>query len=304
MFSFFGRSGLSSCSGRLELTRAESHQSHEVRFLLRLQLCTFFIVVMRVLLSILLVVFAFEGAGRVLALESHDARVAPVVTTTTMIASPNIDFCTTCISFGQSSIQELINIILNVGVVGSCTKLCQALAEKVGSQIVGVGCTILCGFVGVREFVKLVQKADLDPFYLCELLRICPTFDGGDAELVNVTVTPREGPQGTQFRVNVKFATVNGTGIGETMIDVHTVDKLPIGGSQMTTAQKPGTYAFAWNVKAQPDPNCDPTQGFCEKWLPGNYTADVSLCYGECGSKHPHSQVYFEGTGSFAITEK
>ena len=28
-------------------------------------------------------------------------------------------------------------------------------------------------------------------------------------------------------------------------------------------------------VKAEPDPNCDPTQGPCEMWLPGNYSVVV-----------------------------
>lgn len=27
--------------------------------------------------------------------------------------------------------------------------------------------------------------------------------------------------------------------------------------------------------QAQPDSNCDPSQGPCEMWLPGNYTVEI-----------------------------
>ena len=36
-----------------------------------------------------------------------------------------------------------------------------------------------------------------------------------------------------------------------------------------------GTYPVGIKLKAVPDPDCDPTQGFCEEWLPGNYTVKI-----------------------------
>ena len=36
-----------------------------------------------------------------------------------------------------------------------------------------------------------------------------------------------------------------------------------------------GVYNGQFKLKAEPDPDCDPTQGFCEMWLPGNYTVKI-----------------------------
>lgn len=49
-----------------------------------------------------------------------------------------------------------------------------------------------------------------------------------------------------------------------------------IGGGFITEAQPAGQYSKQFNLKAEPDPNCDPSQGPCEQWLPGNY--NVKIC--------------------------
>lgn len=36
-----------------------------------------------------------------------------------------------------------------------------------------------------------------------------------------------------------------------------------------------GSYPQSVKLKAQPDPDCDPTQGPCEEWMPGNYTVKI-----------------------------
>ena len=215
-----------------------------------------------------------------------------------------VDLCPACIQFANEAIENLLNIIANVGVIGTCSSLCGILANDTNSQVIGIACDLFCSYVGIKEFVKLVEAADLDAFYFCDLIKVCPILDNGDAELVNVTISPAKGPQGTQFHIDVTYSTTNGTGTGEFAIDVDTVDHVPVGDAHIMEGQQPGTYTLAVTLHTKPDPNCDPTQGFCEQWLPGDYTLHMALCYGECGSKHPHSQVYFEGTGSFAITEQ
>ena len=81
-------------------------------------------------------------------------------------------------------------------------------------------------------------------------------------------------------------------------------------------------------LNAQPNPDCDPSQGPCEMWLPGVYNvtfgklsvcvrvcmkcvlcisltlsvSSVAICNGECGSKHPHSKVYDTASTKFTIT--
>jgi hypothetical protein len=38
-------------------------------------------------------------------------------------------------------------------------------------------------------------------------------------------------------------------------------------------------YPQTVKLKAQPDPHCDPSQGFCEMWLPGNYTVKIGKLF-------------------------
>ncbi|XP_059147777.1 countin-1-like [Physella acuta] len=213
-----------------------------------------------------------------------------------------VDWCKTCIDFSGQAINELLNIILNMGVIGTCADLCNVLAEKTGSQILGAVCNILCDVEGVKEFVNLIEKADLDPIYLCELLKSCPVFDGGDATITGFTVVPSSGPQGKKT-INLQYTSRNGTGTGELYLFVQTVDQIPVEGSFLQEPQQPGNYAPVIDLDAEPDPDCDPTQDFCEEWLPGTYTATVQLCNGECGSKHPHSKIYDQKSTTFVITQ-
>ncbi|KAL5009317.1 hypothetical protein ScPMuIL_014898 [Solemya velum] len=211
------------------------------------------------------------------------------------------DLCPTCVSMATEGLEELLNIILNAGVLGSCGDICGALAEKTGSQVVGVACNLLCDFVGVKYFEEAVKKADLDPIYYCELLKFCPINDNGDATFTNLAVSPSSGPQGL-FIIDIEYSSENGTGTGELAVAIQTVDGIPVGGSFLLEAQEPGTYKGNIQLKAVPDPDCDPTQDICEGWLPGQYTVKTAICNGECGSKHPHSQIYAIASTTFEIT--
>jgi len=215
-----------------------------------------------------------------------------------------LNLCPTCISFSEQAINNLLNIILNAGVVGGCSEICGLLANKTGSSTLGSVCDILCDIVGVREFANLIQKADLDPIYLCELLTACKVNDNGDAKFTNLTVTPASGPVGTEFTIEVEYTSKNGTGTGEMVVGVETVDGIPIANSFLLQPQMAGKYESSIKLSASPDPKCDPTQQPCEEWLPGNYTVSIALCNGECGSKHPHSQIYDQKKVMFQLTEK
>ncbi|XP_066281985.1 countin-3-like [Branchiostoma lanceolatum] len=213
----------------------------------------------------------------------------------------DLDLCKFCIDFSQQAIQQLLNIILQVGVVGTCADLCQALADKTGSQALGVACNLLCDIEGVKEFVNLIEKADLDPIYYCELLKQCTIKDDGDAKITSLGVNPMSGPQGT-FIIDVEYESKNGTGTGELVVDIDTVDGIPLGQGFITEAQEAGKYGQKISLKAEPNPDCDPTQGPCESFQPGNYGVRVAICNGECGSKHPHSKIYDQGMTNFTIT--
>lgn len=73
----------------------------------------------------------------------------------------------------------------------------------------------------------------------------------------------------------MNFTTVNGTGTGEYDLSIRTVDGIPLGQSFLNEPQQPGVYTVSWSVTAAPDDDCDPTEGPCEMWLPGNYTVNV-----------------------------
>ncbi|CAF1020393.1 unnamed protein product [Adineta steineri] len=214
-----------------------------------------------------------------------------------------LDLCPTCINAADQSINILLNIILDSGIIGTCSTLCSALAQKTGSQLLGTICDLACDVFGIEEFINLIEKADLDPIWYCEMAKMCPINDHGDAKITKFAVLPASGRQGTTFSIDFTFVSLNGTGTGEIVVDIHTPDRIPLGAGFLLEAQKPGTYNERITVKAEPDPQCDPTQEECEQWLPGTYNVTIAVCNGECGSKHPHSQIYDEGKSSFQITQ-
>jgi len=224
----------------------------------------------------------------------------------TPLFAPNnvgLDVCVPCIKAAEESINILLNLILDTGIIGTCGTLCSALAEKTGSQILGTICDLVCDIAGIDEFIKLLDKADLDPIWYCEIVKFCPVNDHGDAHFTKFNIAPTSGRQGTTFAIDFTWTSLNGTGTGELDIDIECPDKIPVGTGFLLEAKKPGTYSERISVTAKPDPECDPTQEFCEEWLPGTYNVTIQVCNGECGSKHPHSAIYDTIKGSFVITK-
>lgn len=212
------------------------------------------------------------------------------------------DYCKLCVAFSADALNELLNLILNAGVIGGCSDLCNALEEKTGKPILGAVCDILCDVVGIQLFIDLINKADLDPIYFCQELKICPINDNADAKVVSFVSVPKRGPRGSTFTLQLVYSSQNGTGTGELVIDLQTVDGIPLGDGFLMQASGPGLYNSSISVNAKPDPSCDPTQQPCEQWLPGQYTATMQLCNGQCGSKHPHTKTLFTTTVSFNVT--
>lgn len=185
-----------------------------------------------------------------------------------------ISFCGACIDFADQALNFLLNYVLNVGVVGGCAEIC-AYAEKItGNKLVGAVCNALCDLVGIEEFIKVIEEADLDPIWYCELLHACEIFDQGDANITSFTVNPQRGPQG-DFIITADWFTKNGTGTGEIYLGIKTVDGVPVETSFLQEPQKPGKYTLQIKLNATPDPDCDPTQQECENWYPGNYKVEM-----------------------------
>ena len=215
----------------------------------------------------------------------------------TGVTKTEIDLCNVCVQFSGQAINQLLDIILNAGVLEGCKELCGLLNA---SEAIDVACNLLCDIVGIKEFVKIIEDADLDPIYFCELLKVCKVFDGGDATITELIISPKEAPKGSKFQLSVQFETNNGTGTGEISVDIDTVDGIPVGNSELMEPLNPGGYNFTFDLAT--NTHCNPNQEPCEMWLAGTYNVTFAICNGECGSKHPHSKVYDTKTGSFQIT--
>jgi len=215
-----------------------------------------------------------------------------------------LDLCPTCINEAVELINVVLNLILDEGIVASCGDLCGALANKTKSPILGDLCDVVCTAFGIDEFVKLIIKADIDPIYYCQLVDMCPIKDDGDAKFTNFGVSPKIGPEGTTFIIDLSFKTVNGTGTGTFTFNIIDPKNQSSGDLYWFEERKPGTYTEKLAFKTYSLSDCDSSKGSCEAFPLGTYNITAQICNGDCGSHHPHTSVYDSRASSFVITKK
>lgn len=187
---------------------------------------------------------------------------------------------------------QLIQIILNGGVLGSCSALCGQLSN----EIEATACNLLCDYVGIETFVKVLQYEDPDPIYVCQLIDICGHVNGGKANMTSVTVAPASGPQGTTFAIRAAWSVTSPTGPGGLNIVVIPQGGMPISGGSFIEGQAVGNYDAQFTLKATPSEQ--------EPFSPGAYQVQIALCEGDCSTKHPWGGVYAEGQTRFTITQQ
>jgi hypothetical protein len=114
--------------------------------------------------------------GTTCATRSHDVQPRKLQRLSSSLGEPkvDIDLCPECIQESVTIINILLNLILDEGIIGSCSGLCGALANRTGSVIIGDLCAVACEAFGIDEFVKALIKADLDPIWYCEIIELCP----------------------------------------------------------------------------------------------------------------------------------
>ncbi|XP_046582301.1 countin-3-like [Haliotis rubra] len=205
--------------------------------------------------------------------------------------------CETCIHFTRNVGVDLLGIILNTGTHGSCEKLCALLRDKSQAPM----CGRLCKSVGLVAFAKHFQKADTNPFYFCELITLCPGFDDGDAQITELSIDPSIAPQGKRT-ISYSYTSNKGTGTGEAVLLVETIDGYHIDDSVLIPKSPPGTYRNSVTLTTIPRRPCDPNKEACEKWVPGNYTLFLGICNGRCGANFPHSKIYDMRNTTFVIS--
>ena len=200
-------------------------------------------------------------------------------------------WCGTCVNFMGQAIDELLNIIANVGVLGSCSELCGMLSNSLEAEV----CDVLCDIVGIEGFIDLVQDADPDPIWICEELTVCPISDNAKANITSVTVSPASGAQGTTFNINIRYQITSTIATGEMSLLIAPPDAMPFGDGALIIEATPGMYAGSFQLQAQPSEQ--------EPFDPGQYLVQVALCEGSCGSIHSHSYTLSVFNASFAITQ-
>eukprot|EP01120_Amphizonella_sp_Union-15-10_P000974 TRINITY_DN11042_c0_g1_i1.p1 TRINITY_DN11042_c0_g1~~TRINITY_DN11042_c0_g1_i1.p1 ORF type:complete len:230 (+),score=45.36 TRINITY_DN11042_c0_g1_i1:86-775(+) len=206
-------------------------------------------------------------------------------------AAPQLDWCPLCVSFIDQSLNQLINILLNIGVVGGCADLCGYLPN----QVEQVTCNLLCDYVGFEAFVKLIQDADPDPIWICEEIDVCPINDHSSGRVTACSVVPQKGQQGDSFTVDIAFTIVNATGTGEIIYEVEPPAGFPFGDGELLVRTQPGSYRISFSFQANPTDD-DP-------FLPGIYPVGVALCEGNCGSTHSHARTLSECNTQFVLTQ-
>merc|ERR1719305_1515435 len=60
----------------------------------------------------------------------------------------------------------------------------------------------------------------------------------------------------------------------------------PVQNDQLDVSFKPGNYSLTINVPTANNPNPDPNNPPPPRFIAGNYSVKLSICNGECGTKH------------------
>jgi len=209
------------------------------------------------------------------------------------LKAPGADpaWCPTCVSFMEQSINQLLNIIANAGVIGGCADLCGLLPTQVEATI----CDLVCDIVGIEAFIDLVNDADPDPIWICEEVGVCPINDKANATVLSLTVSPLSGPQGTTFNALAVYKVGNTIGTGEVDFVVLPPNGFPFGAGELVVNQTPNTYSVRFGpISTQPNEQ--------EPFGPGVYKVQVAVCEGACGSSHSHSYTLSTRMAQFTIT--
>jgi len=206
---------------------------------------------------------------------------------------PEYSMCPLCVQFMDNAIDVLLNVIANDDVIGGCEGLCSYLSNQYEFII----CDLLCDYVGIEEFIAIIQYEDPDSIYTCQLLDACAEVDGGQAKITKVWVTPSSGPQGTNFTLGMMYQVIKTTGPGYLSVFIFPPSNdpsFPFGGDAFVDVTDPGTYGIEFSFVASPSES--------EDFAPGLYVVSFAICEGDCTTTHPYGGVYDMQNSTLTIT--
>jgi len=201
--------------------------------------------------------------------------------------------CSVCVDFFDSTLNDFLNIILNVGVGAGCVDLCEQLSTQLEQGI----CLLMCTVVGFEVFVDVLSNVDLDPIYMCTAIDFCPTNNCMGPYCINITsvaVSPVKAPLRTTFNVDVflKVLSQTGTGVTRLIVIPPTGDPNSFGMETLNTGFAPGSYKVSFGVETD-----------WEDWTfpPGMYRLLAESCASDCDNDHGFVFSTYFG-GNFTIT--
>jgi len=203
--------------------------------------------------------------------------------------TPEFDMCPYCYDFMTDAINDLLQYILNGGVLGSCQAICSYLPNQIEQGI----CNLLCDYVGIEGFIKAINITDPDPIYVCQEIDLCPIVEGGEVTITSASVDPKKGAIGDTFTIQFTYTVKSPTGPGYIVANINCPDGGQVGGGVFSEGQPNGVYPIAFQVQAEPSEQ--------ESWENGNYQVVVAVCEGDCSTVHPYGGIYAQATTSFSI---
>ena len=202
---------------------------------------------------------------------------------------PSTDYCPSCVTFFQDDLNELVNVIVNVGPQSTCSGLCGFLSG--GNSV--VLCNIFCKIHGIDTFTQMIEETDADAVYLCQQLAVCPIHDDASASITTFAVSPASGPQGTVFSLDGTVIISSTTGAGFWDVTISPPDAMIITDATFVESLVPGTYNAHYTMATNPTEN--------EPFSSGTYDVQFAVCNGVCGAKHAHAKLLASKRTSFTI---
>ena len=81
--------------------------------------------------------------------------------------------------------------------------------------------------------------------------------DHGDAKFLVFDIYPPHAEASTTFLLDLTYKTVNGTGTGQLLVNIETIDAIKIAPFFLIEEKQPGTYAQRISIDTTPDPDCE-----------------------------------------------